>query len=201
MSDSDARHINLQEVTYVSRRHRFVSHFFRFRGSVPGSQVLKVYARMFHKILFGTSRHKNTPTHTYTTYAFSRSNRLKMHLSSSALTSFAARPKCISQDKNFEVRHPRCVNQITNMADEQSKHNYIALLGTTHIGPGPQPNCSRAALLRTLLSRALCICNTRINVSPFHIILWRRSRHQQQTHFILYSYFITRGSTTWRWPI
>jgi len=26
---------------------------------------------------------------------------------------------------NFEVRHPRCVNQITNMADVQSKHNYI----------------------------------------------------------------------------
>jgi len=26
---------------------------------------------------------------------------------------------------NFEVRYPRCVYQITYMAEEQSKHNYL----------------------------------------------------------------------------
>jgi hypothetical protein len=73
------------------------------------------------------------------------------------------------------------------------------LLGTIHIGPGPQPNCSRVALLWTLLSRALCTCTTRIDVSPCYKILWTRYRHQQQTR-VLCSCFITR-STTWRWPI
>ena len=74
------------------------------------------------------------------------------------------------------------------------------LLDTIHIGPGPQPNCSRVALLWTLLSRALCICTTRINVSSCYKLLWTRSLHQQQTHCVLYSYFITRSSTTWRRP-
>jgi len=31
----------------------------------------------------------------------------------------------ITTDSNFEVRHPRCVNQITYMVDVQSKHNYL----------------------------------------------------------------------------
>jgi len=150
----------------------------------------------------------NTHTHTHThiyiyiyLMHFSRSSSIKKHLKSSALTAFAARPKFISQDKNFEVRHSRCVNQITNMADEQSKHKYIALLGTIHIDPCPQPNCSRDALLWTLLSRALFICSTGTNVSPCYKILWRRFRRQQQTYCILYSYFISRINTTWRWPI
>jgi len=46
-----------------------------------------------------------------------------------------------------------------------------------------------------------CIRTTRINDSPCYRILWTRSRLQQKTHFISYSYFITRSSTTWRWPI
>ena len=32
---------------------------------------------------------------------------------------------CILPLHHLEVRHSRCVNQITNMADVQSKHNYI----------------------------------------------------------------------------
>ena len=61
------------------------------------------------------------------------------------------------------------------------------LLGTIYIAPGPLPICSRVALLWTLLSRALCICTTRINVrSCYKKMLWTRPRHQQQTHCILY---------------
>jgi hypothetical protein len=133
-------HINLQEVTYVSRRHRLGSSSSRFRGTVQGSQVLKIYARMFRQ----NSVRKAA---SYISYAFSLSNRIKMHLTSSAFTSFAARPKFISHDKNFEVKHPRRFNPVTNMADEQSKHNYIALLGTVHTGRGPQPNCCQVTLL------------------------------------------------------
>ena len=75
------------------------------------------------------------------------------------------------------------------------------LLGTIHIGPGPQPNCRWVALLRTLLSTALFICTSRINISPCYTSLWARSRHKQRTHCMLYSYPKTRRSTTRRRPI
>jgi len=98
--------------------------------------------------------------------------------------------------RNYPPQH--CLSTISSW--KQCRMQCIQctpLLGTIHIGPGPQHNCSWVSLLRTLLLRALCICTTRISVNSCCKIVWMRACHQQQTHCILYSYFKTRRSTTW----
>jgi len=50
---------------------------------------------------------------------------------------------------NFEVRHPRCVNQITNMAGVQSKRNYMYIArGGTHSYQQLHVSASILAIIR-----------------------------------------------------
>jgi hypothetical protein len=112
---------------------------------------------------------RNSTTHLHT--AISPTSSMEFFLHGITARNYPPR-HCLSTTSSWQQCRMQCI-QCT------------PLLGTIHNDPGPQFNCSRLTLLWTMLSRALCVCTTKINVNSCYKIVWMRSHHQQDTLYIV----------------